>query len=208
MSAAVRRSGRMRPLVLLAGSAVGLGSTGSMGAQGILDAVCTPGQKVIVTDYQGPGTTNGRGHDMAAFVRGKNAAGVDTDYMMLVWSMDSGKGQGGISFWNWDQPTTWSAPKLKYRLVASPLREAHSTPVTNMVGNDWRTWVLQTTTGFSVYNLDSVAAPVLATSYTIKGGNKGGAGWMMIGIDHRPSYSAPFGWYDASLGQDAPRAVS
>jgi len=40
------------------------------------------------------------------------------------------------------------------------------------------------------------------------GGNKGGAGWMMIGIDHRPSYSAPFGWYDASLGQDAPRAVS
>ena len=180
MSAAVRRSGHMRPLVLLAGSAVGLGSTGSMGAQGILDAVCTPGQKVIVTDYQGPGTTNGRGHDMAAFVRGKNAAGVDTDYMMLVWSMDSGKGQGGISFWNWDQPTTWSAPKLKYRLVASPLREAHSTPVTNMVGNDWRTWVLQTTTGFSVYNLDSVAAPVLATSYTIKGGNKGGAGSAAI----------------------------
>jgi len=40
------------------------------------------------------------------------------------------------------------------------------------------------------------------------GGNKGGAGWMMIGIDHRPSYSAPFGWYDASLGQDAARAVS
>ena len=40
------------------------------------------------------------------------------------------------------------------------------------------------------------------------GGNKGGAGWMMIGIDHRPSYAAPFGWYDTSLGQDAPKAAS
>jgi len=29
------------------------------------------------------------------------------------------------------------------------------------------------------------------------GGNKDGAGWAMIGIDHRPSYDAPFGWYDA-----------
>ena len=28
------------------------------------------------------------------------------------------------------------------------------------------------------------------------GGNKGGAGWTMIGIDHRPTYTAPFGWYD------------
>lgn len=29
------------------------------------------------------------------------------------------------------------------------------------------------------------------------GGNRGGAGWTMIGIDHRPSYTAPYGWYDA-----------
>ena len=29
------------------------------------------------------------------------------------------------------------------------------------------------------------------------GGNRGGAGWTMVGIDHRPSYAAPFGWYDA-----------
>lgn len=29
------------------------------------------------------------------------------------------------------------------------------------------------------------------------GGNRGGAGWAMIGIDHRPSYTAPFGYYDA-----------
>lgn len=29
------------------------------------------------------------------------------------------------------------------------------------------------------------------------GGNCGGAGWKMVGIDHQPSYSAPYGWYDA-----------
>lgn len=30
------------------------------------------------------------------------------------------------------------------------------------------------------------------------GGNRGGAGWAMVDIDHRPSYTAPFGWYDAT----------
>jgi gluconate 2-dehydrogenase gamma chain len=34
------------------------------------------------------------------------------------------------------------------------------------------------------------------------GGNRNGAGWSMIGIDHRPSYTAPFGWYDAQQGKD------
>jgi gluconate 2-dehydrogenase gamma chain len=29
------------------------------------------------------------------------------------------------------------------------------------------------------------------------GGNRGGAGWTMLGIDHRASYAAPFGYYDA-----------
>jgi gluconate 2-dehydrogenase gamma chain len=29
------------------------------------------------------------------------------------------------------------------------------------------------------------------------GGNQGTVGWTMIGIDHRPSYTAPYGWYDA-----------
>jgi gluconate 2-dehydrogenase gamma chain len=29
------------------------------------------------------------------------------------------------------------------------------------------------------------------------GGNVDGVGWTMLGIDHRPSYTAPFGWYDA-----------
>lgn len=32
------------------------------------------------------------------------------------------------------------------------------------------------------------------------GGNRGAAGWAMVGIDHRPSYTAPFGWYDAQTG--------
>src|SRR5262245_20289143 len=135
MSAMVHRIGCLGHLAWLA-TMISVLSPSSVAAEGILDAACTPGQKVIVTDYQGPGTSNGRGHDMAAFLRGKNAAGVDTEYMMLVWSMDSGKGQGGISMWNWNDPTTWSAPALKYRLVAPPLREAHSTPVTNMAAND------------------------------------------------------------------------
>jgi gluconate 2-dehydrogenase gamma chain len=40
------------------------------------------------------------------------------------------------------------------------------------------------------------------------GGNVDGAGWRMIGIDHHPSYVAPFGWYDAQPRADLkPRAV-
>jgi gluconate 2-dehydrogenase gamma chain len=30
------------------------------------------------------------------------------------------------------------------------------------------------------------------------GGNRGRVGWTMIGIDHRPSYGTPFGWYDGA----------
>lgn len=29
------------------------------------------------------------------------------------------------------------------------------------------------------------------------GGNRDRVGWTIVGIDHRPSYSAPYGWYDA-----------
>ena len=29
------------------------------------------------------------------------------------------------------------------------------------------------------------------------GGNKHGAGWTIVGIEHHPTYSAPYGWYDA-----------
>ena len=137
---------------------------------GILDAPCAPlGSKYILSDYKNaPPTRSARGHDMAAFVRGKNAPTMQTsDYMMLVWSMDSGKGDGGISFWNWSQPDVWSAPTRAFRLAAPQLREAHTTPVTNMFANDWRTWVLQATTGFSIYNLDSIAAPLLVTTVAV-----------------------------------------
>ena len=168
------------------GLALGLGA-GIPGAHaaGILDAPCTTlGQKLIVTDYQGAAiASNGRGHGMAAFVRGKDAAAVDTDYLMLVWSKDSGKGDGGISFYNWDSPSTWSAPTLRFKLTDAKLREAHSTPVTEMFANDWRTWVLQATNGFSVYNLDSVAAPVLVKNQLVTGAANtdysGGAVWFL-----------------------------
>jgi gluconate 2-dehydrogenase gamma chain len=39
------------------------------------------------------------------------------------------------------------------------------------------------------------------------GGNKGGAGWKMIGIDHQSTYTAPFGWYDDPLGTDPPKGT-
>jgi gluconate 2-dehydrogenase gamma chain len=35
------------------------------------------------------------------------------------------------------------------------------------------------------------------------GGNAGGVGWTTLGIQHRPSYTAPFGWYDANPNGDA-----
>ena len=40
------------------------------------------------------------------------------------------------------------------------------------------------------------------------GGNKGMAGWTMLGIEHRPSYSAPFGWYDAHPDADPPKRAA
>jgi gluconate 2-dehydrogenase gamma chain len=40
------------------------------------------------------------------------------------------------------------------------------------------------------------------------GGNRGGAGWAMIGIDHRPSYTAPFGYYDALAGAASGRGAA
>jgi gluconate 2-dehydrogenase gamma chain len=40
------------------------------------------------------------------------------------------------------------------------------------------------------------------------GGNAGRVGWTTIGIEHRPSYKAPFGWYDANPnGDPGPRAA-
>lgn len=150
---------------------------GPAAAEGILNAACPLGSQFILRDYKDhPINSVGRGHGMAAFVRGKNAADVPTDYMMLVWSQDSGKGDGGISFWNWNDPATWSAPVLKKHFPAPHLREVHSTPVTNMFGGAWSTWMLQAMTGFSVYDLGSVASPRLVTNYVIRGRDRGGAG--------------------------------
>jgi hypothetical protein len=82
--------------------------------EGILNASCTPGSRFVIKDYKDyPANRIGRGHDMAAFLRGKNASGIDQNYMMLVWTMDSGKGDGGISFWNCEQPSAWSMPTLR-----------------------------------------------------------------------------------------------
>jgi hypothetical protein len=159
---------------------IGLGAPVS--AAGLLDASCSAaGQKHIVTDVQGG---SGRGHAMAAFVRGKDAAGADSDYMMLVWSVDGGAGNGGLSFYDWDQAAGWlDPPTLRFKLADARLREAHSTPVTNMFANDWRTWVLQATNGFSVYDLDSVAAPRLVRNRVVPdaqpSGYNGGAIWFL-----------------------------
>src|SRR3954470_301233 len=171
-----------RALVAASAKLAALGSVPRASAQGQLDASCPVGARFTIKDYKTLPSTDGRGHNMAGFVRGKDAAGVDRDYMMLVWSRDSGKGDGGISFWSWDQPGTWSAPVRKNRLLAAELREAHTTPLTNMFATDWRTAVLQATTGFSVFNLDWIASvdatrsPRRVTSYTILGPSKGGAG--------------------------------
>jgi len=40
------------------------------------------------------------------------------------------------------------------------------------------------------------------------GGNKGGAGWTMVGMEHRPSFSAPFGWYDAHPDSGPPKRAA
>ena len=40
------------------------------------------------------------------------------------------------------------------------------------------------------------------------GGNKGGIGWTMVGIEHRTTYAPPFGWYDAQPDMNSsPRAA-
>jgi hypothetical protein len=32
------------------------------------------------------------------------------------------------------------------------------------------------------------------------GGNRNGAGWTIVGLEHAPSYTAPYGYYDAAVG--------
>ena len=180
-----------RGVAAIVGLALGLGAgMPAAHAAGILDAPCKPGQKLIVKDYQGATiASNGRG--MAAFARGKDAAAVNTDYLMLVWSKNSGRSEGGITFYNWGTTSAWTVgqppkantPSLRFKISDSRIREAHSTPVTEMFANDWRTWVLQATDGFSVYNLDSVAAPVLVKNEVVAGAANtdysGGAVWFL-----------------------------
>jgi len=40
------------------------------------------------------------------------------------------------------------------------------------------------------------------------GGNRHGAGWTIVGIEHQPTYSAPYGWYDAHAGPDSSKRVA
>ena len=40
------------------------------------------------------------------------------------------------------------------------------------------------------------------------GGNKHGAGWTLLGLEHRPSYSAPYGWYDAHADVGSAKRVA
>jgi len=40
------------------------------------------------------------------------------------------------------------------------------------------------------------------------GGNRGQAGWQLVGIEHRPSFAAPFGWYDAHPDASEPRKTA
>ena len=145
-------------------------------AVGLLDASCSPGSKQIITDHKDEAGRIGRGHAMAAFLEAKGPLGNNSEHMLLAWSQDGGKGDGGFSFYTWNDPTTWSAPNRVRRHAAPPIREAHSTPSTNMAGNDWRTFILPTTTGYSVYDFDSVVNPVLKAGYSISGAGRGGRG--------------------------------
>lgn len=40
------------------------------------------------------------------------------------------------------------------------------------------------------------------------GGNRKAAGWAMVGMEHRPTYEAPFGWYDDAAGTGETKRVA
>ena len=40
------------------------------------------------------------------------------------------------------------------------------------------------------------------------GGNQHGAGWTLLGLEHRPSYSAPYGWYDAHAAVESSKRAA
>jgi gluconate 2-dehydrogenase gamma chain len=40
------------------------------------------------------------------------------------------------------------------------------------------------------------------------GGNREHVGWKMIGMDHQPTYTTPFGWYDADATTESTKRVA
>jgi gluconate 2-dehydrogenase gamma chain len=40
------------------------------------------------------------------------------------------------------------------------------------------------------------------------GGNRGMTGWTIAGIEHRPSFTAPFGWYDEQAATSVSKSVA
>ena len=40
------------------------------------------------------------------------------------------------------------------------------------------------------------------------GGNRNHAGWKLVKMDHQPTYTTPFGWYDAQAAGDSPKRVA
>lgn len=40
------------------------------------------------------------------------------------------------------------------------------------------------------------------------GGNRNHAGWKLVKMDHQPTYTTPFGWYDAQASLDSPKRVA
>jgi hypothetical protein len=40
------------------------------------------------------------------------------------------------------------------------------------------------------------------------GGNLGGAGWHLVGLEHRSSFQTPFGWYDDPSHHGTPHGVA
>lgn len=40
------------------------------------------------------------------------------------------------------------------------------------------------------------------------GGNRDHVGWKLVKMDHQPTYTTPFGWYDAQAHNDSPKRVA
>jgi hypothetical protein len=144
---------------------------GSALAQTIPNAACTVGeQSSLIRDGQG---SNLVGSDMVAVIRARNGGTSYGYYMAAPFSMDDGKGQGGLAFYD---ISNWKAPVRKQRYEVDNIREAHGLGFTEMFGDSWRTAIVMGTKGFLVYDWDDIANPVLKKEYLIQGSSKGGIG--------------------------------